>query len=115
MSRTHDDDETIRKRSAWIVPLGVFVVTCALGAIVAFFYYIEFSAPRFFEKQVSPTSRSDIVAVTVHGHHFYIPANYFEYEQARQGGVEHDVHLFGLDDPQSFVHAAGFPEPELGK
>ena len=33
MRRTTDDDETIRKRSGWLIPLGVFLVTFILSAL----------------------------------------------------------------------------------
>ena len=67
MSRTTDDDETIRKRSGWLIPVGVFLVTFMLGAIFLMLYLAP-SAPGLFEEQISPTSRSDIIAFKVHGH-----------------------------------------------
>jgi len=95
MSRTTDDDETIRKRSGWLIPLGVFLVTFALSAMFLLIYLAP-SAPSLFEEQVSPTSRSDIIALKVNGHSFYIPANYLEYESARQGGDRREIALFAM-------------------
>jgi hypothetical protein len=93
MSRTSDDDETIRKRSAWLFPLGVFLVTSVLTALIAL-YYLAPSPSTLFEEQVAPTSRTDIVVLSIHGKRFYIPANYLEYERARQGGERDKVALF---------------------
>ncbi|MBU6297462.1 MAG: hypothetical protein KGJ79_06010 [Alphaproteobacteria bacterium] len=95
MSRTADDDETIRKRSGWLIPLGVFFVTFVLSAMFLL-YYLAPSAPSLFEEQVVPTSRSDIIALKVRNLALYIPANYLEYEKARQGGTQHEVALFAI-------------------
>ncbi len=95
MSRTTDDDETIRKRSGWLIPLGVFVVTFALSALFLLIYLAP-SAPSLFEEQISPTSRGDIVALKMRGHRFFIPANYLEFESTRQGGEHREIALFAL-------------------
>ena len=95
MSRTTDDDETIRKRSGWLIPVGVFLVTAALSALFLLIYLAP-TAPSLFQEQVSPTSRSDIVTLNVGGHAFHVPANYLEYESARQGGESHEAALFAL-------------------
>ena len=93
MSRTSDDDETIRRRSAWLIPLGVFLVTFVLSAMILLLYPAP-SGRDLFQEQVSPTSRTDIIAMRIHGKRFYIPANYLEYERARQGGDRDKVALF---------------------
>ncbi|HXC55181.1 MAG TPA: hypothetical protein VNU97_07805 [Rhizomicrobium sp.] len=90
-----DTDGTIRKRSGWLIPLGVFLVTAALSALVLL-YYLAPTAPNFLEEQVSPTSRGDIVALRVHGLKLWIPANYLQYESARQGGARKDLALFAI-------------------
>ncbi len=95
MSRTTDDDETIRRRSGWLIPLGIFLVTFALSALFLLLYLAP-SAPSLFEEQISPTSRSDIIALKVHGHRLYIPANYLEFESARRGGEKREIALFAL-------------------
>jgi hypothetical protein len=100
MSRTTDDDETIRKRSAWLIPLGVFLVTFALSALFLLIYLAP-NAPGLFEEQVSPTSRSDIITLKVSGHRLYIPANYLEYESARQGGDRREIALYALPPEMS--------------
>ncbi|HEY0281219.1 MAG TPA: hypothetical protein VGC27_01195 [Rhizomicrobium sp.] len=95
MSRTTDDDETIRKHSGWLIPLGVFLVTFVLSALFLLIYLVP-SAPSLFQEQVSPTSRSDVIALKVGGRAFHIPANYLEYESARRGGDRREVALYAL-------------------
>jgi hypothetical protein len=95
MSHTTDDDETIRKRSGWLIPFGVFLVTFALSALFLLIYLAP-NAPSLFQEQVSPTSRNDIVALRVGARAFYIPANYLEYESARQGGDRREIALFAM-------------------
>lgn len=95
MRRTADDDETIRKRSGWVIPLTVFIVTLGLSAIFLALYLAP-SGPGLFGKQISPTSRSDIISLSVGGRPFRIPANYLLYADARQGGMQKETELFAL-------------------
>jgi hypothetical protein len=96
MAMTYSDsDGLIRKRSGWMIPLGVFLVTLALSALLLI-YYLAPSAPNFLEEQVSPTSRSDLVALRVHGLKLWIPANYLQYASNRRGGAFKDVSMFAL-------------------
>jgi hypothetical protein len=97
MSRYADrtDDDTIRQRSGWLIPLGVFLVTAILTALILLFYIIP-SPPSLFEEQVNPTGRTDIIHLKVHGNSFYIPANYLEYKSARQGGEKKEIALFAM-------------------
>ncbi len=95
MTRSTDDDETIKKHSGWLIPLAVFVVTFALSAMFLLLYLAP-SAPSLFEEQVVPTSRSDIISLSVHGRTFHIPANYLQYASARQGGERREIALFAL-------------------
>ncbi len=95
MNRTTDDDETIRKRSGWLIPLGVFLVTFVLSALFLLIYLAP-TAPNLFQEQISPTSRSDIIALKVGGRVLHIPANYLEYESARQGGDRREIALYAL-------------------
>ncbi len=60
-----DTDGTIRKRSGWLIPLGVFLVTASLSALVLLFYLVP-TAPNFLEEQVAPTSRGDLVPLKIH-------------------------------------------------
>ena len=97
MSRYADrtDDDTIRQRSGWLIPLGVFLVTFALSALFLLFYLAP-TPPSFFEEQVNPTSRADIIHLRVHGHALYIPANYLEFKSARQGGDKKQIDVFAM-------------------
>lgn len=95
MRRTADDDETIRKRSGWVIPLTVFIVTLGLSAAFLALYLAP-SGPGLFGKQISPTSRSDVVALSVNGRPFRIPANYLPYVVARQGGAQKEIEIFAL-------------------
>ena len=95
MGRSIDDDETVRKRSAWLLPAAVFFVTFVLSAMFLLLYLAP-SAPNLFEEQVTPTSRADIIRLTVQGHRFNIPAKYLQYASARQGGERHELELFAL-------------------
>lgn len=95
MSRSADDDETVRKRSGWWIPLGVFVVTFILSAMFLLLYLAP-TAPSLFEEQVVPTSRSDIIQLQVNGHAFRVPANYLLYASARQGGERREIAMSAL-------------------
>ena len=95
MRRTADDDETIRKRSSWVIPLGFFLVTFCLSAVFLLLYLAP-SAPSLFEKQITPTSRGDLIALSVSGKPFQIPANYLLYAPTRQGGEHKEVAMFAL-------------------
>jgi hypothetical protein len=90
-----DSDGTPQKRSGWMIPLGVFLVTLVLSALVLIFYLAP-SAPNFLEEQVSPTSRTSLIAMRVHGLKLWIPANYLQYESSRRGGAFKDVSMFAL-------------------
>ncbi len=90
-----DTDGTIRKRSGWLIPLGVFLVTAALSALVLL-YYLAPNAPNFLEEQVAPTSRGDLIALRVHDLKLWVPANYLQFESARQGGTRKDLALFAI-------------------
>ena len=95
MRRTADDDETIRKRSGWVIPLSVFLVTFSLSAMFLLLYLAPL-APNLFEKQISPTSRGDVIALSLGGRPFHIPANYLLYAASRQGGERKEIALFAL-------------------
>lgn len=90
-----DTDDTIRRRSGWLIPLGVFAITAILSALVLL-YYLAPTAPNFLEEQVQPTSSTDLVDLKVHGLKFWIPANYLQYESTRHGGTHKDLALFAL-------------------
>ena len=95
MSRTDDYDDTIRQRSGWLIPVGVFAVTAILSAIVLL-YYLAPTPASFIEEHPAPTSRTDPIELSVDGVALKVPANYVLYKSARQGGVRKDVALIGF-------------------
>jgi hypothetical protein len=95
MSRSEDFDDTIRQRSGWLIPVGVFSVTAVLSAMVLLFYLAPTPA-SFIEEHPAPTSRTDPIAISIHGVAFTIPANFILYKSARQGGPRDHVALAAL-------------------
>lgn len=90
-----NDDEIIRKRSGWLVPVGILAAVVSLSAALLL-YYLAPGAATLFQEQVSPTSDDSPIALNVHGVAFHIPANYLQYESARQGGSRREIALFAL-------------------
>src|SRR5258706_8557961 len=103
-----DTDGTIRKRSGSVSALGVFLVTFVLSALILL-YYLAPTAPSFLDEQVSPTSRTDVIALRVHGLKLWIPANYLQYESSRRDGARKDVSMFAL-----LPDAAGWSNRQAG-
>lgn len=95
MNSREDYDDTIRQRSGWLIPVGVFAVTAVLSAMVLLFYLAPTPA-SFIEEHPAPTSRTDPIAISVSGVAFRIPANYILYKTARQGGARKDVSLIAF-------------------
>src|SRR5208282_2861160 len=92
MSQSEDFDDTIRQRSGWLIPIGVFAVTAILSAMVLLFYLAPTPA-SFIEEHPAPTSRTDPISISVNGVALTIPANYVLYKSARQGGARAHVAL----------------------
>ncbi len=92
MSRGDDPDDTIRQRSGWLIPIGVFALTAVLSAMVLLFYLAPTPA-SFIEEHPAPTSRTDVVTISVGAVTLRVPANYILYKSARQGGTRKDVAL----------------------
>lgn len=90
-----NDDETLRKRSGWLIPLSVFGVTFVLSAMILLYYLAPPSA-SLFAKQAAPTARADLISLRVGGRPFRIPANYLIYDSTRSGGDRPEVALFAL-------------------
>ncbi|MBI1331058.1 MAG: hypothetical protein GC166_14270 [Alphaproteobacteria bacterium] len=88
-----DDGETIRKRSGWIVPIAVFVITAALSALFLLFYLAPEPA-SLVEERATPTDRSDPVSLQVAGMKMIVPANYIRFASVRNGGKFKDVSLY---------------------
>ncbi|MBL6936302.1 MAG: hypothetical protein ISS15_13390 [Alphaproteobacteria bacterium] len=96
MAMTYSDtDSTIRKRSGWLIPLAVLVITVVLSALILV-YYLAPSPQTFVNEQPAPTSDSRLVALRVHGLKLWIPANYIQFESVRQGGARRDISLVAL-------------------
>jgi len=96
MTHTADDDgEPIQKRSGWLLPLAVFVVTAALSALVLY-YYLGPRPAAFVRDTPSPTADTAPVALSVNGVSFSVPANHIVYRSAQRGGEQADVALFAL-------------------
>ena len=92
---SEDADDTIRKRSGWLIPLAVLVVLSILSGLFLLFYLFP-SPPPLFAEQQSPTSSTKVVALKVNGLKLWIPANYLEYDSARLGGTRRSVELFAM-------------------
>jgi hypothetical protein len=95
MSRNDSADDTVRKRSGWLIPLAVLAVTVVLSAFFLLYYLFPAPPPLFAEQQ-SPTSDTTVVALDVNGLKLWIPSNYIEFESARHGGPRREVALFAL-------------------
>jgi hypothetical protein len=98
MARYSDDgEEPIRKRSGWLIPLAVFLVTFALSAAILVYYLAPRPTALFATgEQPSPTGRTNLVVLSVHGLKLAVPANYLVYESARQGGERTDLSMFAM-------------------
>ena len=90
-----NDDETVRRRSGWLIPMSVFGVTFVLSAVFLL-YYLAPRGDSLFNEQAMPTSRSDVVTVSVNGRPFHIAANYLMYDSARSGGEHGEIAVFAL-------------------
>lgn len=116
MTRGEDYDDTIRQRSGWLIPVGVFAVTAVLSAVVLL-YYLAPTPQSFIEEHPAPTSQTDPVNFSVNGVALSIPANYVLYKSARQGGRRGDIALFaalpdlhGYNDWESQTFAGDTPD-----
>ena len=95
MSRSDSGDDTVRKRSGWLIPLAVVLV---VGVLSVFFllYYLFPTPPPLFAEQVSPTSDTTPVEVEISGTKLWIPSNYMVFESTRHGGRRREVPLFSI-------------------
>ena len=71
MSRSDDSDDTVRRRSGWLIPLAVIAVIVVLSALFLL-YYLAPTAPPLFTEQQSPTSSTDIAMLEVGPAKFWI-------------------------------------------
>lgn len=84
MSRAGDEfGGPAKKRSGWIIPIAVFLVTAALSAVVLALY-IAPTPPELINEQPAPTDSTSLVIVRVGHARFHIPANYILFGSARR-------------------------------
>lgn len=95
MSRSNEADDTVRRRSGWLIPLAVFLVIVVLSGLFLL-YYLAPTAPPLFTEQEAPTSSTDIAMLEVGPAKFWIPANYLQFDSARKGGRRREVALFAM-------------------
>ena len=84
-----------KERSGWLIPLAVFLVTAVLTGLVLL-YYLSPTPQELIEEQAAPTDSQTLVALSVGGQKFHIPANYIPYGSARKGGVLTQLKLTAL-------------------
>jgi hypothetical protein len=116
---SRDADDTVKQRSGWLIPLAVFVVTAVLSGLFLLFYLAP-TPTSFIEEHQSPTSRADPVRVSVGNLSLNIPANYFLYASARQGGQRAKIELFasfpdfhGYSDWESQTFSGNGPDSPI--
>jgi hypothetical protein len=95
MSRSEDADDTVRKRSGWWIPLGVFLVIVVLS-LLFLLYYLAPTPPPLFSEQESPTSSTEPVTLEIGGLKLRVPQNYLRYDSARMGGRRREIALFAM-------------------
>lgn len=96
MSRVGDEfGGPAKKRSGWLIPLAVFVVTATLSAVVLAYYFAPGPADLIAERP-APTQSTAPVALSVGGVHFHIPANYIQFASTRRGGTLKQVDMVAL-------------------
>jgi len=89
----NDYDDTVRRRSGWLIPIAVFVVTAALSALFLLFYLAP-APSSFIEERPTATTRDDPVHLSVNGLRLVVPANYLVFSSARSGGERREISLF---------------------
>lgn len=88
-----DGEEVFRKRSAWILPLGVMVTVFVLAAAMLL-YYLAPGGADLFREPIAPTSGTTDVELILAGKHLRIPENYLEYASTRKGGTVRKIDFF---------------------
>jgi hypothetical protein len=89
------EEEAIRQRSGWLIPLAVFAATAVLsGAVLV--YYLAPTPAALIGNRPSPTSRTDQIELSVGAVNFSIPSNYIRYRAMRKGGRQNQVALFAM-------------------
>lgn len=91
--KSASNEQPIRERPGWILPVAVFAITAALSGAVLLYYFAP-PASVLLEERSAPTERTDRVSLVVGGVSFSIPSNYIRYKSARRGGTFSQVALF---------------------
>ncbi|HEY4078145.1 MAG TPA: hypothetical protein VGM26_14540 [Rhizomicrobium sp.] len=94
--------EYVHQHSGWVIPLAVVFAILLLSGLFLGWYLRP--GPR---TTGAPTGRANIVALTVQGTPFAIPANYIESSAARAGGAQNTLTLAAL-----FPSFRGYSEDE---
>jgi hypothetical protein len=89
------EEEAIRQRSGWLIPLAVFAATAVLSSAVLI-YYLAPTPSALIGNRPAPTAKTDRVDLSVGGVNFSIPSNYIRYRAARNGGAQSEVALFAV-------------------
>ena len=116
------EEAPIRRRSGWLIPLAVFLITAVLSGLVLL-YYVGPAPRSFIEEHPSATAQRNAVQISLGGVAFRIPENFIRFKSARKGGSLTQVALFaalpnfrGYDDADADVftsNAADSPIIEI--
>jgi hypothetical protein len=111
MSSTGQKEE-IHRHSGWVIPAALFFAILLLSGLFLGWYLRPGPKPS-----TAPTGQSTLVAVTVRGLPFAIPANYIENSAARAGGELDTLALAalfpswrGYSDAQARLFAGNAPD-----
>ena len=86
-----DQKEDIHQHSGWLIPVAfLFAVLLLSGLFLGWYLRPGPKAPA------APTDQATLVALTVRGQAFVIPANYVQNSAARAGGMQNSVALAAL-------------------
>ncbi len=89
------EEEAIRERSGWLIPLAVFAATAVLSGAVLI-YYLAPTPAALIGNRPAPTAKTDRVELSVGGVNFSVPSNYIRYRASRKGGMQNQVALFAM-------------------
>jgi hypothetical protein len=107
MSRSGDEfGGPAQQHSGWLIPLGVFIVTAFLSALLLVYYFGP-APPGFTEEQPAPTGAARKIALSIGAMRLHVPANYIALASARRGGAMNELALIAmLPDLKGYTLAA---------
>jgi len=91
-NRGRNNEDSVKQRSGWLIPLAIFFIIAVLSALFLLFYLVP--PTSFIEQHQSPTSATESVHFSIGNLSLEIPANYLLYQNTRRGGVQKQVELF---------------------